>query len=74
MGASKLPQTMFFEGGYQITQASNYHVTVRKDGRLVLHAEQDHVLSGEELLDILKFAIEIRETCSRHKCREDQQN
>ena len=52
----KLPQVEVING-YRISQAKNYHVSIRKDNRLLFHCECNKV---ENLQDILDFYLMIK--------------
>ena len=59
----KFAQTMCF-GGYVLTQATNFHVTIKrlKDNSVVGHFQFSHELSEEELMKLAHFMDEMRET------------
>ena len=54
MNGKGLPQTIFV-GDLTVTQATNCHVSICKDGRRVFHAPVDRPLDFDELMECVKM-------------------
>ena len=46
--------------GYTVVQASNFHISVYKDGRMILHSSCKRKMSEDELKDHVDFVRKIR--------------
>lgn len=53
--------------GYDVTQASNGHITLRKDGQVVTHINYTGSSSEEEVKQAVDLVLEIREKHKRDK-------
>lgn len=62
MKKKKHPETLSYieHAGYTAVQASNYHVTVYKDGRTVMHSSGTRKLTEDELRDHVDFIRGMR--------------
>ena len=54
MNGKGLPQTIFV-GNLTVTQATNCHVSICKDGRRVFHSPVDRPLNFDELMECVKM-------------------
>lgn len=54
MNGKGLPQTIFV-GDLTVTQATNCHVSICKDGRRAFHAPVDRPLDFDELMECVKM-------------------